>query len=148
MVLLGVPPLSAQEESSLRIDKPEEGKSSSRPSDRSILYDPYADLRHSGNDEDQILRNPFYEPDPVKAALSYLPPDLALGPMDVPDYAEQDRLQKRADYAIALGRIPRHRATIFGMSCDLNSPLGFTCKVPDTDCIVEVGFPPAFLCPF
>lgn len=148
LVLLGVPPLFAEENASLRIDKPEDEKNPITSSGHPLLYDPFADLRHAGNDQDQILRNPFYEPDPVKAALSYLPRDLALGPMDIPDYAEQDRLEKRADYAIKLGRNPRHHEILFGMPCDLTSPLGFTCKLPDTDCIVQIGFPPAFLCSF
>lgn len=148
MVLLGVPPLSAQGDPSLRIDKPEDNKTAIPPSDRSILYDPYADLRHNRQNDDELLRNPFYEPDTVRAALSHLPRDLQLGPMDIPDYAEQDRLAKRADYAIAIGRIPRHHATIFGMSCDLTSPLSFTCKDPTTDCVVGLGFPPVLFCPF
>lgn len=145
MVLFGNPLLFAQE---IRIDPPDDkGKPVATP-DRSFVYDPLADLRRSGEGDELQLGGPFYQSDATKAALAYLPPDLKLGPADIPDYAEQDREERLRDYVEALGRIPRLTATIFGMSCDLVSPLGYICHVPDTDCIVSVGFPPAFLCPF
>ena len=148
-MLLGTMPLQAQEDPSLRIDRPDDkDKPILPPPDRSFVYDPFADLRRGGQGEDLVLGGPFYQPDTIKAALSHLPPDLKLGPPDIADYAEQDRLARRGAYVKALSRIPRHRATIFGMPCDLTSPLGFTCHVPGTDCIVGIGFPPVALCPF
>lgn len=148
VILLGNQPLSAQEEPSLRIGHPDEKKLPATPPDRAFVYDPLADLRHSGEGDDLSLDSPYYTADSVKAALAHLPPDLQLGPQDIPDYAEQDREERLGEYVAALARMPRHRATIFGMPCDLTSPLSFTCHVPGTDCIVGVGFPPVFLCPF
>jgi hypothetical protein len=148
LVLLGTMPLSAQETLSLRIGPAGEKSPAAAPPGRSFVYDPLADLRRNGEGDELKLGGPFYQPDAVKAALSYLPPDMTFGPSDSPDYAEQDRKARLAAYATALARMPRHHTTILGMPCDLASPLGFTCHVPGTDCIVGIGFPPIALCPF
>ncbi len=147
VVLFGNPLLFAEESPSLRINPLDNKDKPALAPDHSFVYDPLADLRRGGGDE-LVLGGSFYQSDAVKAALAYLPPDLELGPSDVPDYAEQDRMDRLGDDVKALGRIPKVRATILGMPCDLTSPLGFTCHVPATDCIAGVGFPPVFFCPF
>ncbi len=146
LVVLAVftsPAPALAEEPAIRLDeppvKPAEPLSGVRPP---FNYDPLNEPK-----DEVDLNGPFYRQDAVRSALDLLPVDTPLGPPDLPDDAWRAREEKLAEISRRIGSRPRHSADILGMECDLTSPLGYTCHIPHTDCVVGVGLP-LFLCAF